>query len=228
MPRRPDDASALFDAIAAGDLAGVKQFVTGAPDFVACTAKSDRLIESIPHWLYTGDTPLHLAAAALRDDIVEFLLNRRADPRTVNRRGASALHYVCDPRPRSGGVWDPLRQVRTIEHLIGAGADMNLPDHGGATPLHRAVRARGVAAVQALLRNGASVSVALRTSGSTPLHLAVTGSGASGTSDTGREQLEIIHALLASGADPRGADSRGRSAEAAARSPEIKRALLRL
>ncbi|MGH9421733.1 MAG: ankyrin repeat domain-containing protein [Thermoanaerobaculia bacterium] len=220
-------AEALLDAIIAADLSSVRTLIECEPELVAYSVPADRLIESIPHWLYVGDTPLHLAAAALEENIVTFLLERSANPKTVNRRRASPLHYASDPRPRSGGVWNPERQTRVIDCLIGAGAEVDLADDGGATPLHRAVRARGVAAVHELLKHGANVSAALHVSGSTPLHLAVTGSGASGTADTKEEQIEIVSALLAAGASPSRSDAKGRTPLAAARSPEIRQALSR-
>ena len=220
-------ADALLDAIVAADFSTVRVLLESEPELVRHTILADRLIKSVPHWLYIGDTPLHLAAAALEESIVRCLLDRAADPRAVNRRGASPLHYACDPRPRSGGVWNPEGQARIIDCLIGAGAVVNLADDGGVTPLHRAVRSRGVAAVHELLRHRANVSAALRVNGSTPLHLAVTGSGAGGTADTNGEQLEIVNALLAGGADPACSDARGRSPLSAARSFEIRKALHR-
>jgi ankyrin repeat protein len=216
----------LLDAIIGADFSAVLEILDSDRELVAHTVTADRLIDGI-HWLYIGDTPLHLAAAALDDRLIELLLVRGANPKAVNRRGATPLHYVCDPRPRSKGLWSPEAQVRIIDRLVQAGAVVDLPDDGGATPLHRAVRARGVAAVQALLKHAPNVSARLRARGSTPLHLAVTGSGAGGTADTRREQLEIVEALLASGADPDICDARGRTPASAAQSAEVREALAR-
>ena len=55
-----------------------------------------------PHWLYVGDTPLHLAAASLRGRAARLLLRHGGDPNATNRRRATPLHYACDPRPQSG------------------------------------------------------------------------------------------------------------------------------
>lgn len=183
----------LFEAIGSGDIDAALALLAQDSSLVAARAPEDRLFESI-HWLYAGDTPLHLAAAALQPDVVSALLAAGADAAAINRRGATALHYACDPRPRLG-VWDPQKQVRIIDLLVSAGAPVNLPDQGGATPLHRAVRARGAAAVRCLLSHGADVRARLKKSGSTPLDLAMTGSGASGTAGTADEQKQII-ALL--------------------------------
>lgn len=187
----------MFDAIGRGDVAAALAQLAADPTLASVRATKDRFFDGL-HWLYVGDTPLHLAAAALLPRVVEALLAAGSDVAAVNRRGATALHYACDPRPHGAGVWDPARQVRVIDLLAGAGAPVSLPDAGGATPLHRAVRARGVAAVQCLLSHGADVNARLKKGGSTPMHLALTGSGAGGTAGTADEQQQIIAALRGS------------------------------
>src|SRR5207248_1154096 len=135
-----------------------------------------------------------------------------------------ALHYACDPRPQLG-VWNPTNQARIIDLLVAGGAVVNLGDDGGATPLHRATRARSARAVRRLLFHGADVGARLSRSGSTPLHLAASQSGASGTRGAKEEQFEIIAALLERGADPLAVDSRGRTVLFIARGQEIKHLL---
>lgn len=187
-------------------------------------ASSDRLFESVPHWLYEGDTPLHLAAAVTHRAIVAALLAAGADAAAVNRRGATPLHYACDPRPNTGS-WDPDEQAAVIDLLVRAGAPVNIADLNGATALHRAVRARGVAAVQALLAHGADANARSPRSGATPLHLALTGSGASGTAGTKREQQEIVVALVNAGASVSAPDGRGKTALDLARTDELRASL---
>jgi ankyrin repeat protein len=165
-------------------------------------------VAELPHQLYQGDTPLHLAAAGLRYDAARALLAVGAPVNAVNRRGATALHYACDPRPLSPN-WDPASQQRIIEMLVSAGATVDHPDRGGVTPLHRAVRARSPAAVAALLSAGANPRAATRKAGSTPLHLAVAPTGASGTAGASDLQLEIVRLLLAAGATLTDTDRNG-------------------
>ena len=207
----------IFAAVLAGDLSQI----TAAA--AAQRMEEDLLVPGV-HWLYRGDTPLHLAAAALRYDAARALLAAGAPVNAVNRRGAAALHYACDPRPLSSR-WDPDTQRRFIELLVSAGATVDRPDRGGVTPLHRAVRARSPAAVAALLSAGADPRAATRKAGSTPLHLAVAPSGAGGTAGSADLQLEIVRLLLAAGATLTDVDGNGVTAADRIRSQALRDAL---
>jgi len=215
----------LLAAIVAGDLPAAETLLRQTKALATQRIDADRLIESI-HWLYVGDTFLHLAAAALQPELATLLIECGAETNAINRRGASALHYACDPRPKSSR-WNPPRQSLLISVLVSAGALVDAADKGGATPLHRAVRARNAFAVRSLLEAGARVDLQLKKEGSTPLHLAVYGSGAGGTAGTESEQLEIIAALLQHGADPLARDARCRTAIDSATSSDVRLALQR-
>ena len=200
----------IFEAVLEKSRA-LSKLLSKAPQQAQTRADEDHLVQSIPHWIYVGDTPLHLASAALRTDSARLLLESGADVNAQNRRGATALQYACDPRPKSGGIWNPEAQAALIDLLIQHGARVDHADKGGATALHRAVRARSTTAVRHLLKNGARVDVRLGKPGSMPLHLAVQSTGASGTAGAAEEQLEIIRLLLAHGARPNAKDRRGRT-----------------
>ena len=150
----------------------------------------------IAHYLYAGDTALHMAAAAFRRPVAELLVAHGADCRAKNRRGAEPLHYAAD-----ANRWDPAAQAETIAYLISIGADPNAVDRSGVAPLHRAVRTRSLAAVRALLDGGANARQPNR-SGSTPMHLAVrtTGRGGSGSPRAREQQAGIVRLLLERGA----------------------------
>jgi len=179
-------------------------------------------IQAIRHYIYAGDTALHVAAAAFRRDVAELLVKHGADCRARNRRGAEPLHYAADAN-RS----DPHPQAETIAYLISVGADPNARDNSGVAPLHRAVRTRSAAAVRALLDGGADVRQPNK-AGSMPLHLAVqtTGRGGSGSPEAREQQAKIISLLLEGGARLPDRDGRGRTALQAA-STEWTRAALR-
>ena len=207
----------IFAAVLADDLSQI----TAAA--AATRMEEDLLIPGV-HWLYRGDTPLHLAAARRQYEAARALLAAGTPVNAVNRRGAAALHYACDSRPLSP-TWDPDAQRRVIELLVSAGATVDQPDRGGVTPLHRAVRARSPAAVAALLSAGADPRAATKKAGSTPLHLAVAPSGAGGTAGSADLQLEIIRLLLAAGATLTDVDGNGVTASDRIRSQALRDAL---
>ena len=99
----------LFEAVLKDD-ATLARLLKATPEAVAVRCQSDQFVEGVPHWLYVGDTALHMAAAALKLPAAKALLDAGADANAANRRGATALHYACDPRPHSGGAWDPQTQ----------------------------------------------------------------------------------------------------------------------
>lgn len=149
--------------------------------------------ERIAHYLYAGDTALHMAAAAFQPKVTALLIRRGADCRARNRRGAEPLHYAAD-----ANSWNPRAQARTIACLLKAGADPNARDGSGVTPLLRAVRTRSSAAVKALLDGGADPRRPNR-NGSTPMDLAnrPTGRSGSGSPHSREEQAVIVQLLTA-------------------------------
>jgi ankyrin repeat protein len=194
---------------------------TASPVGATRQQATDFFFTAISHYLYTGDTALHIAAAAFSRPMAELLMTHGADCRARNRRGAEPLHYAAD-----GGRREPRAQAGVIEYLILMGAEPNAVDKTGVAPLHRAVRTRSVAAVKALLDGGAELRQPNK-SGSTPLHLAVQNTGASGSgSDEARQQqAAIIKLLLARGARPMDKDSQGKTVKQAATSGWIRELL---
>jgi ankyrin repeat protein len=198
----------LLAALVADEATAVR-FVRTTPEIARARVGEERLVEEIPHQLYVGDTALHLAAAALRPLAVEALIEAGADSNAENRRGATALHYACDARPKAGRTWNPFQQKSVIELLLDAGSDIEHKDRAGAAPLHRAVRARSPQAVRCLLERGARVDTTHGRQRTTPLHIVTHSTGASGTKGTRAEQQEIVELLLEYGADPRATDAKG-------------------
>jgi ankyrin repeat protein len=147
-------------------------------------APTPSFIDEIKHYMYAGDTALHIAAAAYRKALVPVLVALGARVNARNRRRQQPLHYAVDGGP-GAAHWNPMAQAATITALIELGADPNAVDMGGVTPLHRAVRNRCAAAKR---KNG---------SGSTAAQLAklTTGRGGTGSAEAKVQQAEIVRLL---------------------------------
>lgn len=227
--KKPPTYVEFIRCVVRGDVAAVARCVAQQPGFATSGAKvgatrqqaAEFFFEEIAHYLYAGDTALHMAAAAFCRPVAKLLVEHGAEVRARNRRGAEPLHYAADAHRSESAA-----QLQTIEYLLAIGADPDALDKSGVTPLHRAVRTRSAAAVQALLDGGADARKP-NGSGSTPLHLAVQTTGASGSGGAAArdEQVRIVKLLLDHGARVTDADGRGTPVLDAARDPRI-RALL--
>ena len=224
----PDPFQSLFAAILDDDRTKVKALLDHDPSLTQRGVAGERYESSMVHWIYSGDTVLHAAAAGYRVEIARMLLAAGADAASArNRRGSQPLHYAADGH-RDSLAWNPTRQVAMIRLLLKAGAKMDAPDKNGATPLHRAVRTRCAAAVKCLLDAGADPTIRNKP-GSTPFHLAVqnTGRGSSGSEEARTAQREIIQAFLERGVSPTLTDAKGKSVREWARSDWIQKILAR-
>jgi hypothetical protein len=224
---------ALLAAIAARDHAEVGRMLEQTPGLatrplqVGASRQDPGPYFLIPigHYVYAGDTALHVAAAAHHRELAESLVAQGAAVRARNRRGAEPLHYAADGRPDAND-WAPNAQREVIFYLIDAGADPDGLDKSGVAPLHRAVRTRSAGAVSALIERGAD-PLLMNKSGSTPLHLAVqtTGKSNSGSEVAKEEQHRIIVLLLGHGASGTDLDAKGKTVAAAASSDWIRQLL---
>lgn len=231
----PDDEAllALFRAIASRDhlktegRVGEDESLATTPIRIGAGRQDPEtfFLRSIHHYVYAGDTALHIAAAAHDRALAESLVARGADVRARNRRGAQPLHYAADGHPGAAD-WNLNGQRLVASYLIEAGADPDATDKSGVAPLHRAVRSRSTPAVEALIDGGANPRL-LNKSGSTPLHLAVqnTGKSNSGSDSAKNEQRQIILLLLEHGASPDDVDGNGKTVAAAASSDWIRQLL---
>ncbi len=212
-----------------GDIERLTRCLAASPVLAATSSRvgasrresSTFFFADIAHYLYAGDTALHMAAAAFRRDVAALLVEHGANCRAKNRRGAEPLHYAAD-----ANRWDPAAQAEVIEYLISVGADPNALDRSGVSPLHRAVRTRSLAAVRSLLDGGAD-SRRPNKAGSTPLHLAVqtTGRSGSGSPQAREQQAGIVRLLLERGARATDRDGRGKSVHEAATGERIQSVL---
>lgn len=190
----------FVDAIVADDGALFSKLLNGQSTLATASfsqgatrqASSPCFIKEIGHYIYSGDTALHFAAAAYRHKMVHELIKAGANVRAKNRRGGEPIHAAAFGIPGSPR-WDPAAQAATIVRLIEAGADPNAQNMDGATALHRAVRTRCAGAVQALLGHGADPAIRNK-NGSTAMQLALhtTGRSGSGSAEAKAQQQEIL------------------------------------
>jgi ankyrin repeat protein len=139
-------------------------------------------IKNTPEWAV-----LHGAFRLGNREWVQLLLENGAMPDELDENGDSMLHVVA----RQG-------DLSMAKMLIAAGADVNIRNPTGATPLHYAAAGRTELA-SLLLTGGADVS-ARANNGDTPLHDAAL-----------RGNREMVELLLAHGADASVKNSRGRT-----------------
>lgn len=209
----PSPFQSLFAAILDDDSAKVKVLLNNDPGLAKRgVAEKDRRESGIAHWIYSGDTVLHVAAAGYRVEIARMLLAAGADVNSArNRRCSQPLHYAADGY-LDNPFWNATRQVAMICLLLKAAASIDAQDKNGATPLHRAVRTRCAAAVKCFLDAGADPTIRNKP-GSTPFHLAVqnTGRGGSGSEKARTAQREILQAFLERGVSPTLTDAKGKS-----------------
>src|SRR5207244_3203416 len=64
---------AIFEAVLANDPSRIAAIEAGTPGAAKLRMDEDLLVTELPHMLYRGDTPLHLAAAGLRYDAARAL-----------------------------------------------------------------------------------------------------------------------------------------------------------
>lgn len=96
--------------IVAGNLETVSNLIAADPA-LATTASNvgasrqnaeEFFFPDIRHYLYAGDTALHIAAAAFQRPMAMLLVANGADVSAKNRRGQQPLHYAAD-----ANRWEP-------------------------------------------------------------------------------------------------------------------------
>src|SRR5436190_24134177 len=109
----------LLAAIVDDHRTAVKALLKGDRELATSLIRKPKFYDSkIFHWIYVGDTALHLAAAGYRVELVRLLLVAGADPNAAaNHRRSSPLHYAADGFI-SGPAWDAKKQVATISCLL--------------------------------------------------------------------------------------------------------------
>lgn len=208
--REEPGPQSLAAAVAAGDVAGAQTLLAAGADpeeprlngftpLMRAALRNDAaMVEvlldagaAIDAAGLEGVMAIHLAAEADATEAFDTLLAGGADPGLRSGNGMDALDHAA--AADAAGV---------ISLIAATGIDLDTPSevvtqgHGypidvGSTPLGIAARAGQLAAVSALLDNGAAVD-ARSTTGNTPLLLAVFAG----------QSPELVSVLLDAGADP--------------------------
>jgi ankyrin repeat protein len=132
----------IFEAAAAGDLARLEALENSVPG-------------TIKTFSHDGFTPLHLAAFFGRKSTADFLLSRGVDVNATSKN-ASALRPIHSAVAHRG---DPEVALAIARALVAAGAEINVAQQGGWTPLHAAAFHGHTPMVEFLLAHGADVRV---------------------------------------------------------------------
>jgi ankyrin repeat protein len=164
---------------------------------------------------FWGSTPLHEAVQKGVEN-VRMLLNAGANPNTRDHLGCTPLHYVhkaseakAETSSGAAGVWEyPVftpREAKTacgqiISDLVEAGADPEIENNDGNTPLMAAAYYSNSAALWHLCQLGARLDTANRRGRNFLHHVALHG---------GIEQFNCLRTLGIRGLDPDHPDEAG-------------------
>ncbi|KAH3867357.1 uncharacterized protein LOC127867504 [Dreissena polymorpha] len=102
-----------------------------------------------------GRVLLHQAVEHCNIVVVQELVKFYEDVNMRDRFGLAPLHLCTHTLTSDEAPF----VIEMIEALVKHGADVNVQDDFGATPLHHAVNFNNHAAIECLLRNGASLSI---------------------------------------------------------------------
>jgi len=121
------------------DVAAMQGVKYGRADLVDAVLPAVRKAEGKSGW---GSTPLHVPAAVGCLEILQALLECKAEVNTVDKYGQSALHHAA--------CWRACRvgKNRALKALLAANAQANLADSEGRTALHEALRSGSAAALE--------------------------------------------------------------------------------
>jgi ankyrin repeat protein len=179
----------IFDAVQNGKMDQLRAFVQGGGDInVRGKGNLDRSLlhsaiefnhpemaefivsvgASVSAKDYRGKTPLHYAAGMGLLSLVELLIEKGADPKSLDVFGENALHHIS-----SGGGSSPEEdQVAIVRRLIAVGLNVDSVGNAKRTPLYYAAGRGKLSVTKELLDAGADASKAAAGQLGTPIDAA--------------------------------------------------------
>lgn len=107
--------------------------------------------QSLNHWYNPANAPLHDAVGAQRIDIIQLLLDHRADINIIDDEGKTPLHHAA-----------LYGNINIIKLLLNKGANPNIINDEGLTPLHICLNRNDTANSIQLIQNNADVNYAMK------------------------------------------------------------------
>ncbi len=151
------------------------------------------ILESLPDIhiadIYDRNTALHYAARRNYTKCIDYLIDKGANPNTLNRQGQSPIFLAA-----KSGAW------QSIESLADRGADVNLRDIVDKkqwSPIFYAISKSNVGCVVELIKHGADVNL-VDGAGLTPIFYVF-------------HDIQLVSLLVMSGANLEVADKHGRT-----------------
>ncbi len=134
-------AADIYNAAIIGNVAALRELLANDPE----------LVNKVHPVL---GTPLFLAASFGKKEAVQFLLANKADSTAKDSTGFTPLEGICS----NPSQIEPTATKAIIEALLSHGANVNVRNKWGSTPLHAAIKRKNLAAVEALLDHKADVN----------------------------------------------------------------------
>uniref|UniRef100_A0A6B2LIB1 Uncharacterized protein n=1 Tax=Arcella intermedia TaxID=1963864 RepID=A0A6B2LIB1_9EUKA len=111
-----------------------------------------------------GWYPIHCAALGTHCEVVDLLVDKGHDVNALNSDMNSAIHYLVRTEYSS-------KLKKTLDHLLQRGANINITNANGDTPLHLVVEKNQLEMASYLLKKGSSLTITNKRN-LTPLQLA--------------------------------------------------------
>eukprot|EP01091_Cochliopodium_minus_P000913 TRINITY_DN1080_c0_g6_i1.p1 TRINITY_DN1080_c0_g6~~TRINITY_DN1080_c0_g6_i1.p1 ORF type:complete len:739 (-),score=227.44 TRINITY_DN1080_c0_g6_i1:18-2234(-) len=143
-------------------------------------------------------TPVLEAASQKHFNVVKLLLDKNADPNMLNTGNSGILHYLIRIDEKSN---DLNIQKQLIIQCCKMGANINMKNKFGETPLHQSIMRRSLEITQFLISQNADINK-INKFGETGLHKAVI-----------LKDFDLVKFLLENGSDVKIESSRGTARE---------------